>query len=221
MNKIIIYHGSNKTIKQPIYHQGNPYNDYGYGFYCTKDIELAKEWSSGNSYNPLIKGIVNEYEIDLDGLNILNLENYNILYWITLLITNRKFDINYPIQKISKDYLIKNFYIDASKYDVIIGYRADDSYFSIARAFLSNTISLRQLEKALKLGKLGLQIVIVSKKAFNKIRFVNSIEIDTNTYYKKRIKRDNKAKEDFFNIISKEFNENDIFLMDIIRKDNN
>lgn len=31
---------------------------------------------------------------------------------------------------------------------MIRGYRADDSYFSFATAFLNNTISLAQLEKA-------------------------------------------------------------------------
>ncbi|MBR2627880.1 MAG: DUF3990 domain-containing protein, partial [Peptococcaceae bacterium] len=40
----------------------------------------------------------------------------------------------------------------------MIGYRADDSYFSFANAFLNNTLSLRQLEKAMMLGKHGEQV---------------------------------------------------------------
>ena len=45
MDKIIIYHGSSKVIKQPLFGEGKKYNDYGRGFYCTKDIELATEWA--------------------------------------------------------------------------------------------------------------------------------------------------------------------------------
>ena len=40
-----IYHGSKDIIKQPEYGKGKPHNDYGLGFYCSEDIEMAKEWS--------------------------------------------------------------------------------------------------------------------------------------------------------------------------------
>ena len=59
--------------------------------------------------------------------------------------------------------------------DIIIGYRADDSYFAFANAFLNNTLSLAQLEKAMYLGKLGEQIVLKSKKAFHHLTFQEAI----------------------------------------------
>ena len=37
-NTIILYHGSNKIIKKPVYGAGKRYNDYGSGFYCTQDF---------------------------------------------------------------------------------------------------------------------------------------------------------------------------------------
>ena len=40
-----LYHGSKLIIKNPTYGKGNPENDYGLGFYCTRDPELAKEWA--------------------------------------------------------------------------------------------------------------------------------------------------------------------------------
>ena len=40
-----IYHGSKDIIKIPLYGYGKKYNDYGLGFYCTENIELAKEWA--------------------------------------------------------------------------------------------------------------------------------------------------------------------------------
>ena len=45
MNKITIYHGSEHVIQKPSMHAGKNHNDYGQGFYCTEDIELAKEWA--------------------------------------------------------------------------------------------------------------------------------------------------------------------------------
>ena len=38
-----IFHGSENRIEKPEYGKGKPYNDYGLGFYCTEDIEMAME----------------------------------------------------------------------------------------------------------------------------------------------------------------------------------
>ena len=45
MAKRILYHGSEKIISKPVFGAGKIYNDYGRGFYCTQNIELAKEWA--------------------------------------------------------------------------------------------------------------------------------------------------------------------------------
>lgn len=50
-------------------------------------------------------------------------------------------------------YCRDNFLIDVSEYDVIIGYRADDSYFTFAKSFVSNGISLQQLQLAMRLQR--------------------------------------------------------------------
>ena len=42
---IKLYHGSENIIDVPTYGKGARHNDYGKGFYCTEDIELAKEWA--------------------------------------------------------------------------------------------------------------------------------------------------------------------------------
>lgn len=44
MGKVILYHGSPDVIKKPVFGKGKVYNDYGFGFYCTEHLELAKEW---------------------------------------------------------------------------------------------------------------------------------------------------------------------------------
>ena len=45
--KKLLYHGSDHMIPKPEYGLGNYNNDYARGFYCTENIELAKEWAGG------------------------------------------------------------------------------------------------------------------------------------------------------------------------------
>ena len=73
--------------------------------------------------------------------------------------------------------------IDLTGYDVVIGYRADDSYFQYAESFVSNTLPLRSLNKALKLGKLGEQTVVISQKGFDRLHFVNAYPVSKSVYY--------------------------------------
>ena len=161
---MILYHGSREIVEHPLYGKGSENNDYGQGFYCTESLELAKEWAC-----PEIKdGFANQYELDLTGLSILYLNQggYHILNWIAILLQNRIFPKRSPIARQAHEYILSEFLPDISGYDVICGYRADDSYFAYAKDFLNNTISVGQLAQAMKLGELGEQIVLKSKTAF-------------------------------------------------------
>ena len=123
--RIKLYHGSDKIVERPELGKGSAKNDYGQGFYCTMHYELACEWASKNE---AVNGYANEYELDLSGLKVLDLSDpaYNILNWITLLIQNRTFTSTAPISKQAQAYLIENFSIDVSEYDVIKGYQEVD-----------------------------------------------------------------------------------------------
>lgn len=178
---MIIYHGSVNILEKPQYEKGKDYNDYGKGFYCTESLELAKEWACTEKSN----GYANKYELNLENLKVLDLRNkkYNVLHWITLLIKNRRFAITNEISKEGKEYLINNFLIDISEYDIIIGYRADDAYFTFAQNFLNNTISVQKLKEALLLGNLGEQIVLKSEQAFSRLKFLGYEIADQDIYY--------------------------------------
>ena len=214
--KITIYHGSNYIIDKPIYGYGKSYNDYGLGFYCTKSIDLAKEWST--SLN--IDGYANKYEIDTTNLTILNLNdgNYTILNWLAILLKNREFDTITPIAIEARNYLLNNFLINYEAYDIIIGYRADDSYFSFANDFLNNSISLKQLNKAMHLGKLGEQFVLKSKKAFDNLKFISSEKVSSSIWYPLKSNRSTKARIDYFKLREQSNFEDDIYILDILRK---
>ena len=209
-----IYHGSLTVIKKPIYGYGNPYNDYGLGFYCTKERDLANEWSVDYE----LDGYTNCYEINLKDLKVLYLNEkpYTILHWLTILIQNRVFKDKSYLVRDAKEYLIKNFSFNYSNYDVIIGYRADDSYFSFAKDFLQGTISYRQLANALKLGNLGEQVVLINKKAFETIRFIEAQKTFAKEWYSKKLEREKKAKSEYFNNTKMKRQKGDIYISQII-----
>lgn len=214
--KKILFHGSENIIQTPVFGKGALTNDYGRGFYCTESIELAKEWACSKNTN----GYANQYEFDMKNMSILNLndEKYSILNWLAILTDNRTYWQKSSISEQAKKYLADNFLIDIRSYDVIIGYRADDSYFSFAQDFVANTISLRQLDKAMRLGKLGEQIVLKSEKAFDRLRYLESFVADKDEYFAKKTIRDKEARKEYRMSKVQEANINDIFMLDIMRE---
>lgn len=216
MSTIQIFHGSSKIIENPQFGAGKNHNDYGLGFYCTENLEMAKEWACPEKEN----GFANKYEIETNGLKILNLSSaqFTALNWLAILIENRRFDLDTPLMRQGFDYLKNNFLPDYSKADIITGWRADDSYFSFAKAFLSNQISYNQLTNAMKLGKLGEQFVLKSEKSFHQLKFTGYENVDYKIYYSKRKKRDDDARLQYKNVSTQE-DITGLFMIDVIRQE--
>ena len=212
-----LYHGSENIIEKPVYGKGARYNDYGKGFYCTENIELAKEWACAKQKN----GYANIYDLDLSELNVLNLNSasYNILNWLAILADNRTYWQNGSIAEPAKNYIKENFLLDISTYDVIIGYRADDSYFSFAQDFVSGVISLQKLAQAMLLGKLGEQIVLKSQKAFAQIQFAGYENADAEEYYIKKNEREREARRQYRRNKKEQADVNELFILDIMREE--
>lgn len=212
-----LYHGSDKIIEKPVFGGGKPYNDYGPGFYCTDDYELAGEWAVSFERD----GYINTYSIDLRGLSVLDLNSpdYCILDWLEILLENRRFDIQSDFGMEASEYLKKNFHTDHLNCDLIKGYRADDSYFSFAQDFLNNTISLSTLERAMKLGNLGEQIVLKSKKSFTRIVYEKSSRAGAMNYFPKKEKRDKNAREDYRSLCGKPWRKGEIYMMQILERE--
>ena len=190
-----LYHGSTLIIKRPVYGKGNPENDYGLGFYCTREQELAKEWACAEEDD----GFANRYQLETDGLSCLHLnsDGYHILNWLAILLENRRFDLSSPVAVRARQYILDTFLPDYKGYDLIEGYRADDSYFSFSRAFLANGITLEQLRRAMHLGKLGEQVVLRTPAAFEAVSFVEAVPVDASIYHVRRLSRDRNAREDY------------------------
>ena len=155
--------------------------------------------------------------MDTEYIKILNLNrpDYTILNWIAVLVEHRLFSIRTPIARRAKKYLIDNFGINVNAFDIVTGYRADDSYFDYAESFLNNAISVEQLAAAMKLGKLGEQIVLKSQFAFSRIRFEGFDVAEKEEFYVLRKARDDEANQLYLELLEEE--SDGLYIQDIIR----
>lgn len=211
-----LYHGSMEVVRKPEFGKGKVTNDYGRGFYCTCHVELAQEWACGDG----VDGYANAYDFSLDELNILNLhaDGYSILHWLALLLANRQIAPSTPLMKRGMEWLKEHFFVDVERYDMIVGYRADDSYYSFAKAFMRNEISVECLALAMHLGDLGLQYVLKSPRAFQRLRFLEAIPAKHEQFFPRRRQRDEDAQRKFREEAETEDLQG-VFLRDLIREE--
>lgn len=209
-----IYHGSSDIIKKPVFGYGKPYNDYGLGFYCTDTLDMAKEWGVGADHD----GYANCYTIDCDGLTILDLNSpaFCILHWLSVLLENREFEVSSALALEAKEYILRTFSVAYKNYDVIVGYRADDSYFSFAQDFINGAISYRQLNNAMHLGKLGQQFVLKSERAFDRIVFDGYEVALAQDWYAKKVQRDKSARREYLDVERNRRQSGDIYITQIL-----
>lgn len=208
-----LFYGADTLVKKPIYGLGNPSNDYGLGFYLTPSYEMARLWASKNKEG----GFVIKYEVDLAKLNVLYLNNStekDILEWITILVEHRFSKDEYEANIDRIEWLKQHHTINLEGIDLIVGYRADDSYFVYSRDFVKDDLSLEKLSEAMRIGKLGLQYVLMSKKAFDSIKMISFEEVEqTDEYYNFREKALDEYKD-----IRKHDDIHNTFLRDIMRR---
>ena len=214
---MILFHGSENIIEKPEFGKGRPYNDYGQGFYCTEDILLAKEWAVDENRD----GYVNRYDFDIRGMNIIDLDSgeFCILHWISVLLANRRFELETPLANEAYRYLRDNFAIDTESADVIIGYRADDSYFSYAQDFVNGEISVSQLNRAMHLGNLGKQVMIRSPRAFDTLTYNGCEGAAASEWYEKKMKRDRAAREEYRRMAKDAFIKGDLYIIRILEEE--
>ena len=213
METLVLYHGSPEIVQKPLLEKGKQTNDYGQGFYCTEHESLACEWACTAARG----GYANKYELDATKLKVLHLDQlqHPTLSWLSLLLQNRIVRLSTPAMKRGKEWIVAHLPTDISTFDVVVGYRADDSYFQFARAFLNNGLTLGQLSLAMRLGNLGEQYVLKSSKVFKQIQFVEATWAEQTTYYPLREARDKHAVEEFNRLLEEE-DEGGILLRDLV-----
>lgn len=99
---------------------------------------------------------------------------------------------------------------------VIIGYRADDSYFSYARDFISGVISYEQLGKAMQLGSLGEQYCLKTEKAFQHLKFIAKEHVPSAEWYSKKMLRDRNARNGYKDMEKETYHRGELYISRII-----
>lgn len=178
---MMVYHGSDHIVKEPVYLGGKADNDYGNGFYTTEYEDRARSWATLNG-NPE-QSIVNVYDLDIEKLSVLDLADYGVLAWIAEVVSNR--GTNQEAASIVGNRLVEMYRVDSEKYDIVKGYRADDSYTQVVEAFLMNQINIYEVQRLFYKGSLGNQIFLKSKKAFENINWLKSYEVELQEEHKK------------------------------------
>ena len=205
MDKIILYHGSANKVVVPQYGFGEDKHDYGRGFYLTENIELAKEWAVCRPDET--NGWVHKYELDITDLKILDFQQYNVLTWLAELMKHRDASDSRRYKVLSEKFIAK-YGLDTSDYDVIKGWRANASYFYIAKEFVRDNIDIEILEELLSLGGLGIQYCIKSEFAYSKLIEVENdlISVDYNEFNDKYNDRDVKARNSMRELVNSDAN---------------
>lgn len=205
MDKLVLYHGSPNRIVKPQYGLGEDKHDYGRGFYLTGNLELAKEWSVCKPDK--INGWVHKYELDLTDLKILDFQEYDVLAWLAELMKHRDAS-DTRRYKVLAEKFINKYGIDTTGYDVIKGWRANASYFYIAKEFVRDNIDIEILEELLSLGGLGIQYCIKSEKAYlNLVEMEEDIiSVNYDKYNQIYNDRDIKARENMRNLVDSDAN---------------
>lgn len=205
MGKIILYHGSPNKVVVPEYGFGEGKHDYGKGFYLTENIELAKEWAVCRPDET--NGWIHKYELDTADLKVLDFQEYNVLSWLAELMKHRDASDSRRYKVLSKKF-IAEYGIDTSEYDVIKGWRANASYFYIAKEFVRDNIDIEILEELLSLGGLGIQYCIKSELAFSKLKEVEAglISVDYSEFNEKYNERDIIARQKMHELVDSDAN---------------
>lgn len=205
MGKMILYHGSPNEMIHPIYGLGEDKHDYDRGFYLTANIELAKEWAVCRPDQS--NGWVHKYELETDDLRILDFQQLNVLSWLAELMKHREASDSKRYRVLAVKFIDK-YGIDTDGYDVIKGWRADASYFYIAKAFVRDEIDVDILEELLFLGDLGIQYCIKSEKGYANLHELESelLPVSFADFNDKYNERDIAARENMRKLIDSDAN---------------
>ena len=203
MSKVRLYHGSPNATLFPTYGKGDDKHDYGKGLYLTPDAELAREWAVCNETD----GYLYKIDLDIQDLKVLDFDQLDPKMWIAELMSHRDADTSVRYKRFAPIF-VEKYKIDTSSFDIIKGWRADSSFFSIAKRFVRDELDSSLLREALQLGELGLQYCIKSEIAFQEIHrlFEPIEEVKMSVYLQRYNKRDNTARKNLHALMESEKN---------------
>ncbi len=146
---MILYHTSDREIRNPDIHRGRKNADFGWGFYLTPDRDFTYRWAGENA-------VVNEYELDETGLRVHHFKRD--VEWFRYIYQNRRLQ-------------------DGLTADVVIGPIANDTIFDTLGIISSGFLKPEDALKLLLIGPEYTQAAIKTEKALRQLRWIRSERI--------------------------------------------
>ncbi len=165
---MILYHTSNREIRDPDIHHGRKNADFGWGFYLTPDREFAYRWARENA-------VINEYEFDDSELDIKVFSRDTD--WFEYIFNNR-------------------LWVDTLNVDVVIGPIANDTIFDTLGIITSGYLKSEDALKLLMIGPAYTQIAIKTEKAASQLKWIGSEKVERPD--KETLRKEQKAYEEVF-----------------------
>lgn len=214
-----LFHGSQSEEVEPQYGLGLDHHDFGKGFYLTQDAELAKEWSV---YRPKANdGWVHAFELELEGLKVLDFREKGVFAWVAELMKHRDADESAAYRRRAPLFIEKYGIKDSESFDVEIGWRANASYFYIVKAFVRDEVDADCLEDLLKLGDYGIQYAVKTPRAYANLRSLPTLKqpVMFDAHHAAYESRDAAARERMRELIAdSKFNRLEHLFSDIVRE---
>jgi hypothetical protein len=162
---MILYHGTNCSIKQIDLEKCRPYKDFGKGFYLTTIREQAEKMANRVARIYGGEPMVNVYEFD-DIRTDLKVKRFDAPTqdWAMFVICNRNADAD---KNSAQDHNFDN------RYDIVIGPVANDDLALLFRQFSNGMISMDILMREMEFKKLTDQYSFHTKEATALLRKVD------------------------------------------------
>ena len=138
---------------------------------------------------------------------MLDFQEKDVLSWLAELMKHRDAADSKRYRMLAAKFIDK-YGIDTDAYDVIKGWRANASYFYIAKEFVRDNIDIDILEELLSLGGLGIQYCIKTEKAYANLREIESdlLQVEYNEFNNKYNQRDIEARKKMRNLVDSDAN---------------
>ena len=158
---MILYHGSNVIVSEPILVEQNRFLDFGFGFYTTTNKAQAVGFADKVTKRRK-EGVktVSIYEIDekraFFECSVLRFDSANESW------------LDFVSEKRSGNY-------SGKVYDFIFGPVADDDVYTTFTLYSAGVLTKEQTLEALKIKKLYNQLVLSSEKALSYLEFIGTV----------------------------------------------
>lgn len=159
---MILYHGSNVEVKEPILLKVQRELDFGKGFYTTSDMEQAARWAERTAKRRgESNAFVTVYEVnedELKNIRLLSFDSPNV-EWLNLVVKNRKGE-----------------YI-AGDWDIISGPVADDQTAQVIDLYLEGAYDEEEAIRRFLTQRLKDQYAFKTNEALKLLIFKEVITI--------------------------------------------